>query len=111
MKLLLLLAISTFCLAAADATGKWMGSFSPRGGNEGPALLLLKQEGDKITGTVGPDTSDRRDIQNGTVADGTITFEVSIGEGMLKFVLKQDGEQMNGEANEQRGQEKVTAEL
>src|SRR5437016_2947099 len=99
MKLLLLFALSTLCLAAADATGKWTGSFTPSGGNSGTALMVLKQDGEKLTGTVGPDASGQHDIQNGKAAGGTLTFDVPVGDGVLKFVLKQEGDQLTGDAN------------
>ena len=63
MKTVLLLTVLAalvggVALADVDVTGKWTGSFNPTGPNgetkESTAVLILKQSGATITGTVGP---------------------------------------------------------
>src|SRR3954447_13502919 len=63
----LVLLASAFILSAADVTGTWKGTFTPDGREAGPALVILKQTGDTLAGTAGPDESDRLEIENGKV--------------------------------------------
>ena len=58
---LVLAALISFAVAAdIDVSGKWSGSFNATGQNgeikETTAVMLLKQSGTDITGTVGPAT-------------------------------------------------------
>jgi hypothetical protein len=109
MRLLTILALSAFSLIAADATGKWTGSLMPDDGSTGPALLILKQDGNKLTGTAGPDADKRMEIVNGKVDGDSITFELP-GERM-KFVLKQNGDSIDGEVSREREGETQKARL
>ena len=91
-------------LLAADATGRWTGTFTPSDGNAGPALLILQQDGDKLTGTAGPDRETRRQIQNGKAENGNLSFSVDSGNSVMKFVLKQEGdERQSGVTRERDG--------
>ena len=111
MKHLLLVALAAGTFLAANATGTWTGTFTPDDGQQRPAYLVLKQDGDKLTGTAGPDQNEQRPIQNGKVADGTLTFEVAGDEVIMKVTLKQDGEDMAGDLTRERGGETQTAKL
>jgi hypothetical protein len=78
---LLLLGVLALCAAAdVNVTGKWSGSFSiaaPNGDlKESTALLVLKQNGTEITGTVGPNEEERFAIQKGKIEGDKITLEV-----------------------------------
>ena len=109
----LLVILATGALMAADASGKWTGQLIPSDGDGSgrPALLVLKQDGVTLTGTVGPDASEQHPIQNGKVENGKLTFEVP-REGMLmKFALKQDGDEMTGDIEREREGQKQTAKL
>src|SRR5262249_53928227 len=111
MKRHLLLLVSAAALFAADATGTWTGTFTPEGGNEGPAVLVLKPEGKTVTGTAGPNESDRYQISNGKVSGDDLTFEVSTGNSVMKFALKQSGDEIKGEASRERDGQKQTAKI
>jgi hypothetical protein len=109
MKQLFLALFAVAGLIAADATGKWSGTMtapSQDGGDRtGPALLDLKQDGAKVTGSAGPDAGERHEIQNGKAEDGILTFEVVNDDRVMKFTLKQEGDAMKGEiARERDGQ-------
>jgi hypothetical protein len=108
---LLLVALAAGTLLAADATGTWTGTFTPDDGQARPAYLVLKQEGDKLTGTAGPDQNEQRPIQNGKADNGNVTFEIATEETVMKVVLKQDGDQMVGELTRERGGQTQTAKL
>ena len=105
----------TVLLGAADATGKWSGTLNvttPDGGQRrSPVLLVLKQDGTKITGTGGRDASDRRDIQEGKIEDNKLTFVIEAGESPIHFVLTLDGDELNGNASRTREGEKETAKI
>src|SRR5450432_53027 len=99
--LLLGLALSA---AAADITGNWSGTFnmtrSDGESNEGEALLVLKQNGSEITGSVGPNESERIPIAKGKIEGDKITLETAGGEGpAIKFELVLEGDHIKGDAS------------
>ena len=110
---LLVIALAAASLAAADVTGNWKGTFTPDGRDPGPALLVLKQEGDAVTGTAGPDETERHPIRAGKVKNDTVTFEVETpGGAVMKFSLKQNGEELSGDITRDRdGQPQTAAKL
>ena len=113
MKHLLLLAFTAVGLFAADATGKWTGTLTPSQGegNGGPALLILKQDGTAVTGTAGPNEGEQHSIEKGKIENGTLTFEVPQGEGVMKFALKLEGDEIKGDISRERNGQKQTAQL
>jgi hypothetical protein len=116
MKPILVLVFAAASLLAADATGKWTGTLtivSAYGGdNPGPALLVLQQDGAKLTGTAGPDVNSQLPIQNGKAENGTLTFELAPASGaIIKFVLKLDGDEIKGDIEGDRGGQKQTGKL
>ena len=100
--LLLGLALSA---AAADVTGKWSGSFNLTGpGGEtkdSEALLVLKQTGSEITGTVGPNEDQRFPIAKGKIEGDKITLETAEGDDhpAIKFELVVEGDHIKGDAS------------
>ena len=94
MKHLLAIALAATTLRGADATGTWTGTLTRSEGQSGPARLVLKQDGDKLSGTAGPDENEQRPILNGKVENGALTFELDNG---MKFTLKQDADEITGE--------------
>lgn len=111
MKFILLMTMAAAALIAADATGTWTGTFTPAGQEAGPAHLVLKQDGQKLTGTAGPTSDEQHEIQNGKAEDGKITFEVAGENATMKFVLKQDGEEIKGDVSREREGQVQTARL
>src|SRR5258706_4006616 len=84
----LLTAIAMF----ADVTGKWTGTFDATGPDgqtkPGTALMILKQSGDAITGTVGPNEDQQFTIKVGKIDGDKIALEVAPDEGpVIKFEL------------------------
>lgn len=108
---ILLIAVVATTLAAADVTGTWQGTLSPEGRDAGPALLVLKQEGEAVTGTVGPDETERHPIKSGKVQNDTVTFEVETPGGVMKFTLKQNGDELTGDVSRERDGQQQTAKL
>ena len=111
MKYMILLTIAAASLIAADATGKWTGTLTTDE-KPGPALLVLKQEGSIVTGTGGPDAGEQHAIQNGKAENGNITFELlSTGGRILKFVLRQEGDEIKGDVTRERDGQTQRARL
>jgi hypothetical protein len=105
------LLVNAFVLSAADVTGTWKGTLTPENRDAGPALVILKQTGDTITGTAGPDESERNEIANGKVAGNNVTFEVTRGQGTMTFVLMLEGDILAGQVTREREGQQQTAKL
>jgi hypothetical protein len=111
--LLLGLALSA---AAADITGTWSGSFNmtrPDGeSKESEALLVLKQNGSEITGSVGPNENERHTIAKGKIEGDKITLETAEGEGpAIKFELVLEGDHIKGDASASHEGQTMKAKL
>lgn len=78
--------------AAADLSGKWSGTFEARNARGEtriqPVLIILKQNGVKLSGTGGPNEDERHPILNGSVEGEKVTIEVSAGHAKIYFDLK-----------------------
>jgi hypothetical protein len=106
---LLILFASVLTLAAADVTGTWSGTFTPEDGNEGPALLILQQKGESLTGTAGPNEESRHEILNGKVTGDKVSFVA--GREPMKFELTLKGDELSGQVTRERDGQKQTAQL
>jgi hypothetical protein len=107
----LVLLANALVLSAADFTGTWKGTFTPDDRDAGPALVILKQAGDTVTGTAGPDESERHEIANGKVTGDRITFEVPRENGTMRFLLILEGDTLSGHATRERDGQQQTAKL
>ena len=111
MRILLLALLFIHGLAVGDVSGNWNGSFRVDGGDHDvPQLLLLKQDGAKLTGTGGPDETERYPISNGQVNGDRVTFELTTGDWKFFYDLKTSGLKMSGKlvlksANDNRSAE------
>ena len=109
--ILLALAIAGPSQAApATVAGAWTGALMVREGgetHEDPIRLVLKQNGDVLTGTAGPDADRQYPIKNGkfvatkdavavafdVIVNGTnVSFNLKLGDGVLKGELLVEGE-------------------
>jgi hypothetical protein len=100
--LTLLLFLGAFVLGAADLTGKWSGTIVVVSDGETtplPILLILKQDGNKLSGTAGADESTQRNITKATVDGDKVTIEFMDESTPYHFDLNVDGDQMTGEAH------------
>jgi hypothetical protein len=113
----ILLALICFAglAAAADATGKWSGTFAITLDGElrdDTAFLNLKQEGTKITGEAGPRSDKAYPINSGSIEGNKIKFEVSRPDGQtLQFELTISGDQITGEAKAEHDGQKMSGKL
>lgn len=111
------LVLAAVSLSAADATGEWKGTLAivtPNGtGLPSPALIILKQEGTNLTGSGGPNRSTQQSIKNGKAENGNVMFEVPAAgrNSAMKFVLRHDGEVLEGNATSEANGQTVTAKV
>jgi hypothetical protein len=111
MRVLVLALLLILGLAVGDVSGNWNGSFRvDDGDHDVPQLLLLKADGTKLTGTGGPDATERYPISNGKVNGDRVTFELTTGDWKFFYDLKNSGLQMSGKlvlksANDSRSAE------
>jgi hypothetical protein len=116
MKIIWVVALSAVSLFA-DVSGKWSGSFDVTVDGEtkaDTALLNLKQAGDKITGTAGPNEEKQMRIRAGSIDGNTITLEVEPDENdhpVIYLTLVVDGDHMTGSAKAGNEEHKMTAKV
>ncbi|MGA8729220.1 MAG: hypothetical protein WB608_10760 [Terracidiphilus sp.] len=98
MKILGLALLLAMATAIGSLSGKWEGSFRVAGGeHEVPQLFVLHEDGNKLTGTGGPDTVERYPIANGQVKGDRVSFELTTGDWKFFYDLKNTGQQMSGQ--------------
>jgi hypothetical protein len=98
------LILAAWCVvtaAAADVTGRWTGTFkatNPDGETrDGTALMIIKQTGSDITGTVGPNEGEQHAITKGKIEGDKITLESADGPMVIKLNLVLTGERIAGD--------------
>jgi hypothetical protein len=100
---LILATFAGVAMADGNVTGKWSGSFNMTGPNgetkEATALLMLKQSGTDITGTVGPNEDEQVAIQKGKIEGEKITLEAEHDGHSIRFDLVLAADRITGEAN------------
>jgi hypothetical protein len=115
---LCILLLGAFALANAaetNVTGKWTGSFNisgPEGQTkETSALLVLKQTGTDITGTVGPDEGEQHAITKGKVEGDKISILIDEDGRTIKFDLVAKADRITGNVNISHDGQTLTAKL
>ena len=87
---------------AADVSGKWSGTISDDQSSDS-LLLILQQDGAKLTGSGGPNESERHELEKGLVQGNKLTFEVTSPFGVLAFELSINGDEMSGTLEARNG--------
>jgi hypothetical protein len=111
MRILTVALLFILGAAVGDVSGNWHGSFRVDGGDHDvPQLLVLKEDGTKLTGTGGPDATERYPISNGRVNGDHVSFEITTGDWKFSYDLKISGPEMGGKlvlksANDSRNAE------
>src|SRR6185436_6517947 len=90
--------------AATDVSGTWAGTIRipdpSLGGRRTPFFATLKQNGEELTGTVGPAADSRVPIAKGRVEMtkfGTVvTFTMNVPGAVMNFELRPDGPYLRG---------------
>ena len=86
----------------AGLTGTWEGTstFGSAGQNSSslPMVMVLRQDGETIAGSVGPDADHQLFvISNGKVTGSTFSFDVGNGEAKISIVGQVNGQQTSGD--------------
>jgi hypothetical protein len=99
--ILLLGALALFAAADTNITGKWTGPFKIVGPEPetGTAILVLKQSGSDITGTVGPAEGEQHTITKGKIEGDKITLLVEDEGHTIKLDLVLAGDRITGDVN------------
>lgn len=99
----------------ADVSGKWSGSFDVTGpdgeSKQARAYMVLKQDGNAITGTAGESEDHQFQIRTGVIDENRITMEVEADGPVIKFDLVLDGDHIRGTAKGEREGKKLEAKL
>ncbi len=107
---MILLLAATIGVLAADPSGKWSGFLKPTNGEEShPAYLILKADGDKLSGSGGPNESEQHPMENGRIDGDRLIFAVPAGKGTLHFDVKIDGDEITGQVELKGGEEDKAA--
>jgi hypothetical protein len=117
--LICLLLLTGLTLSAGELTGKWSGKFdiTTADGELKPdsAVMNLKVDGAKVTGTAGPNEDQQWAIRNGKLETGKLTFEVvpegDENKGVLVFDLVFDGDTIQGTVTGHDGDNKLSAKV
>jgi hypothetical protein len=98
--------------SAADVSGVWNGAFRvPDGEHDVPQLFTLKQAGNRITGTGGPNSSEQYPVLDGQLANGHLKFEVKSTTREFVYDLKETNNELRGNVVITGGGGSVTAEV
>jgi hypothetical protein len=89
--------------AKATGTWKWTGKSGEYQGQE--ITATLQQEGDKLSGTVGS-SAGQVEIEEGKAKNGHVAFQITVGERVIKFSGKQDGDTIKGKVEISEGETK-----
>ena len=73
-------AVAATGLFAADASGKWTWEMEGRDGQKRSQTMVLKAEGDKLTGAINSQRGERP-IENGKVSGDDISFTMTMQMG------------------------------
>jgi hypothetical protein len=96
-----------------DLTGKWIGTFHvlPQGGGprEDKAVLILKQQGGVVTGTLGPAESSQMPFRRGRITGNALRIEMQ--GNRVVFILTLDGDKLTGEIRDADHEGKILAHV
>ena len=102
LTLILLLFLGAFVLGAADLSGRWSGTIVVTDGADTvnlPILLMLKHDGDSLSGTAGADASHQDPITKAAVDGDKVSIEFTDGPDKYFLNLTANGDEMTGEAH------------
>jgi hypothetical protein len=113
---IVLVCWSLLCFPACGAqnlTGKWVGTFHilPQSGGprEDKAVVVLKQQGEEVTGTLGPSESNQMPLKKGKVTGNLLKIEMEGNRIVLTLTL--DGDKLTGEIRDADDESKILARV
>jgi hypothetical protein len=93
-KFIAMLFLAAMCAIAGDVSGKYTGTLP----NGDPVVIVLKQDGAKLTGSGGPSEDQQFPMRNGKIDGDKITFEVVADEEkVFKLAFTVKGETIEGQ--------------
>jgi hypothetical protein len=78
--------------AEGSATGTWKSTINTPNGDTLEITYKLKQDGEKLTGTVKRGDGPERKIEEGKVKDGKVSFQYKVERDGNEFTVKYEGE-------------------
>jgi len=97
MALVTIALLTSAYALAADFSGKWSQS-STENSSAGAMLVVLQQDGARLSGSAGPTESRQFPILNGKVEGDHLVFEIKMGGGTIRFDLMSAGAELKGTA-------------
>jgi hypothetical protein len=98
--------------AAGDPNGTWKWSFTTQSGQEFEFALDLKQDGEKLTGSLSLPNGNSVDIKDGTFKKDEVAFAIEFernGNTMtVKYKGKVDGDTIKGKSERERNGETMS---
>jgi len=113
MRLLLASLLLTLSISAANLSGKWTGTFidNAETSKHDGMLLILKQDGNTLTGTVGPDATEQLPISNGKIDGNNVIFDLKAEEVMVHFTLQLVDNHLKGQGSAEVAGEKHSGNI
>jgi hypothetical protein len=93
-----MICLLAVALIASNFAGTWTGTMTGKTTID-PAFMVLAQDGQMITGSIGPDRDAQFKITKSSLDGDTLTIEAQPG-GTFRFVMKMDGDKLAGEVFE-----------
>ena len=110
-----LAGLSVCAMTDVNVSGKWSGTFSVTRSNgeskDSTALLILKQNGNEITGSIGPGEDEQYTIDSGKLDGDKLTIESEHNGMAIKFKLVLADDRITGEAAMSTGTDTATAKV
>jgi hypothetical protein len=99
LTILLFVGLLNARAGSADVSGKWRGILhlvTPDvGAWDQTAVLILKQSGDDVTGTIGESEEQRLPLKKGRMSGDVLTIEMETNP--VEFSLKMEGHKLRGD--------------
>jgi hypothetical protein len=97
-----------------DVSGKWSGTFDITGPDgdvqHSTAFVILKQDGNVVTGSAGPSEDKQSQIQEGKISGTEIDFFM-MGQTRMVFHVRVEGDHIRGDASTETDDGKMTAKI
>jgi hypothetical protein len=111
-RLFIAFLVAAVCVLAADPSGKWSGSLeSTDAEGPHPLYMIFKADGDKLSGSGGPDETEQHPMENGRVEGDRLIFSVPTDNGTLYFDLRIKADEIVGDVERKGGDEKKSGKV
>lgn len=82
-------------LSAADFSGKYKGAFESSSGGRLEVSATLRQQGERLTGSIGPSPAQQAPIEDATIESGCLSFRIGVF-GNLRLTFPDSSETLVG---------------